>query len=189
MKTALIFLLIVTHCFAQFSGNGVNLFTATANATVGNSTAEGSLVGAGVGSMVFPAGSMYQGRTYSLIAYGYYSTALLSIGTFTLRIKLNGTTILSTTASSLSLNTANQTFQVRANFTCRSPGTPGSLMAQGDLRYLTGLNANVMDGMVNTAATALDTTVAQSLDMTAQWGTLNANNTVTVTNLFLQGWN
>ena len=50
-----------------------------------------------------------------------------------------------------------------------------------------------MDGVVvpivNTATTAIDTTVSQAVDVTATWGTASASNTITgAVGLFAEGF-
>lgn len=40
--------------------------------------------------------------------------------------------------------------------------------------------------MVNTAAVTIDTTATQVVDVTAQWGTASASNTITATNAYIE---
>lgn len=60
-------------------------------------------------------------------------------------------------------------------------------MSQG--QYLELHTGGAFEGMKNTATVAVDTTTSQTITVTAQWGTANASNTITLTNLTVESLN
>lgn len=160
-------------------GSGV-VFAQTADATVGNSTAETTLTAAGTGTRVLPANILSAGKTIRVTARGYVSET--GNPTFRVRIKLGATTILDTTAVSFTGNLTNQEWSVSADITCRTTGVSGTVMGQGRFVCETG----DVFGMVLTAAVTVNTTTTETVDVTAQWGTAAAGDTITCTNLTVE---
>lgn len=153
-------------------------FTSTATASVSNTTTETSIVGSGVGSATIPASRMRAGSTYRIRVLGYYSTAS-SPGTLRLRVKLGSTTVLDTTAKTAHGSASSAQFEVEGTITCRTTGASGTVMGQG--RALFPQTNNFTDGcwtMTNTATTTINTTSSQTIDVTAEWGTADAGNSI-----------
>ena len=161
------------------------IFRQTNQVTVGNSNTEGTLLGTGVGSLTIPANALGVGTTVRLRLSGYHSHT----GTPTLRIrcKIGSTTVLDSTAITLGLTgvSANHVFQADFVFTCRTTGNPGTVYAQGTYRYMTSGVASSSVDFVATSTSSIDTTSAETIDFTVQWGTTNAANTITCTNATL----
>lgn len=151
-----------------------------ASVTIANTDVETTVFGSGIGSRVFPAGFLTAGRSIRIIALGFESSS--GSPTIRIRIKLNSTTVLDSTAKVSSAGT-NSEFRVTADLTVRSEGANGSIIGQGDF-YESG-NTGADADLVNTIPTTIDTTVAQTLDVTVQWGTASNNNTITTTNVFI----
>lgn len=158
------------------------LFAATA--TVANSVAETSLIGAGVGSLVLSPNFFVPGRSFKFYASGVHSAT--ANPTLRHRVYLNGVVLLDSTAVASQSGT-NNAWEARGFATCRTAGPAGTLFAQGF--YEEDNSTGSPFGMVNAAAFALDTTVAQALTYTAQWGVASASNSLSCTNFLLEAIN
>lgn len=156
------------------------MFTQIASVTVANTVTETTLIGAGVGSVTLPANYGLAGKALLLEGFGYHSAT----GNPTIRIRIyKGATLLLDTTAVTSGNSTNNLIQIRAHITWRSTT---SLFAQGFYQESGGGSNNFE--MVNTAATTVNTT-SEALNMTLTWGTANAGNTVTLTNLSIRECN
>lgn len=151
------------------------LFAQTAAVTVANSAAETSLIGAGAGSTVLPAGFFSPGGTVRIKLYGVHSAALNP--SVTVRVKMDGA-VLVTSGLVASNNSTNELFEIDAFITCYTAGAGGTAQAQGSYMEWnpTGNNSFPM-GAASTFA--LDTTAAHTLDVSYQWSAASASNTVT----------
>lgn len=173
-----------TFPLARTAIGTANLFTQTASATVANTTAETALSSTGEGSLTLPANYLRVGRTIRVKAWGYHSST--AGPTIRIRIKLGSTTVLDTTAIN-SGNGTNKMWTVDGVITCRTTGGSGTVFGQGFYAELHP--SGTTDSMVNTGATTVDTTATQAISVTAQWGTANAGNTITCTNLTVETQN
>ena len=157
------------------------LFTQTASVTVANTTTQTTLLDGGVGSVTLPVNFFYPGRTLRITLYGYHST--VANPNITMRVKFGSTTIL-TTGAVASGNSTNTAIKLEGFVTCRTDGATGTVIGQGTYTEAGG-GANIFD-MTNTATTTIDTTASQTVDITVQWGTASASNTITSTNVILE---
>jgi len=158
------------------------LYVATADATVGNTNVETSLVGTGVGSVTLPANFLTAGKSLRLRMYGYHSAS--GSPNVTVNIKF-GSTIIVTSGVVVSNTSTNQGFDIDVDITCRSTGVSGTVSVQG--RYTEYGNASFP--MTNTAPVTIDTTSSQLVDITLTWGTGAPGNTSTATNFTIQTLN
>ena len=165
-------------------GSGT-VFVQTASSTVANTITETTLVTTGAGSVILPAGFFVAGRTINFKMYG----TIASVLTPTLRIKakLGAVVVIDTTAATLLTITGTNLFTTEGKITCRTTGATGTVFGQGLALYYTGVSGLAGISSPNTATSTIDTTVAQTLDITVQWGTASASNTITSTNLVLKG--
>lgn len=170
----------------------VTLFTATASATVANSVAETSIIGTGVGSpgRTLPANFLIVGRNIFLRLRGFIAYTLTP--TVRVKVKYGSTIILDTTAITTLTLTGTSFFRIEADITTRTLGAAGTVFGQGMCQQgqpaaaagLTEIDAAGL-GLFNTAVTTVDTTVAQLIDVTFQWGTADPANTVTITDVII----
>lgn len=139
--------------------------TATTSATA---TTETSLLPALAGSRTVPAGWFQPGYACRINVRGSVSTTLIP-GTTTIRVKLNGTTVASAAMGSLLGSLSGQYFQVIVNLQAYTVGSSGTIGIGGMVTFPTGL-AGIQTGnsILNATGVALDTTVAQTIDVTAQ---------------------
>lgn len=157
-------------------------FSQTASVTVANTIAEKTIVGAGRGSMVIPAARLMVGTTIRIRARGIIADTLTP--TLRLRIKIGATTFCDTGAIALTALTGTHGWVIDADITVRTAGAGGTALGQAIMNVNSGPFID-MD-TTNTVAGALDTTNPQTADVTVEWGTANAANTLTATNLTLE---
>jgi hypothetical protein len=156
-------------------------FGQTANGTVGNTLIETTLLAAGAGSPTIAANAFTAGKLLFLYGYGFITNTVTP--TLRIRMKLGGVTILDTTAFTMATITGTTQWQISAVATCRTTGAGGTGIAQAQLNYFTAPGTVVTQQLVNNATFALNTTIANVMDLTAQWGTADPLNTLTATNM------
>lgn len=157
------------------------LFTATATATIANTTTETTVFGSGVGTLTLPANFFTAGKTIRIMIGGVFST-LVTPGNLTVKVKLGSTTIATVTISNLLASASNNAFQVQGDITCRSTGGSGTVMVNGNINYDTGTLVRGVAPLNNAGATTtIDTTASQALSVTVQWATASASNTISAT--------
>lgn len=161
------------------------LYTSTADGTIGNSTTETTVIGTGVGTKTLPANFFVAGKTIRVRVFGYYSTKAAPVGTFTLRCKL-GSTAIETVTPTLTASMTSRQWSCEFLITCRTTGVSGTVYGQGELRLFTAAATVVGNEALSTATTTIDTTASQTVEVTAQWGTANASNTITGTNAIIE---
>jgi hypothetical protein len=157
------------------------LYTNTSlGTTVTNTTTETSLftgVTAAAGATrTLEAGVTKAGTLYRIHAEG----DLVTTGTPTLQIKLKlGTTVMCDTTALTTPNNSSGRFQLDYYFQIFSIGAAASNRC-----HLTGFFSPTANGVVTLTtilrvdATAVDLTVPQTFDLTAQWGTAAAGNQI-----------
>lgn len=156
------------------------LFVKTDSTTVANTATESSLVGNGVGSITLPTNFLTVGRTLRIRGFGYHSST--GNPTFTIRFKLGSTTVGTVTGTSG--NGSNDGFEFDGILTCRTIGSSGTVQAQGSYRELQ--SNGLIAGGGNTSTTTINTTLSHTIAVTVQWGTADAGNTITLTNMVIE---
>lgn len=126
---------------------------------------------------------MFPGRIFKIIATGVYSTT----GTPTLlfRVKFGTTNLVIFTARTGINNASNQSWMIEALIAVRSTGASGSVMASGKASINTSAGIDTVESVVNNAATTVDTTANQTLQISAQWSAASASNTTTLKNMIV----
>lgn len=155
------------------------LFAQTANSTpVTATTSERTLIDGGVGGLSVPANFFKVGDSFLASMSGIISSA----NNETLRIKVkSGSVILGDTGLITMPTTTSKHFDLRIFFTIRTIGAAAtaSIAVSGQFTYSKDAS-NAFEGAdfstVNT--TTFDTTIANTLDITAQWGSANATNNI-----------
>jgi hypothetical protein len=140
-------------------------FAQTATTSVVADDNETTLIGSGVGSLVIPANNLVAGKSYRLTVRGKYSTDASNPAQMNWRTKLGSTTIAATDNAGLGTNTQNKNYEIHVEFTCRTTGGSGTVMAQGMFFTENGPGANGIDNGLGTTAT-IDTTVSNTLNFT-----------------------
>lgn len=143
--------------------------------TVINTDAETTIIGAGTGSLVIPASAWFAGKSFRIVVRGVYSTSATNAANLLFKIKLGNTVIAQSSRIYLSTGITDVPYEIRAEFTCRSTGASGSVFAMGFMRN-DGEYVNTIDN--GTSAAAIDLSVNQTLNITAELSDNAAGNAV-----------
>lgn len=160
------------------------IFGQTADATVGGTGVETSIIGTGSGTSSIPANGWRVGMSVMTRLRGKISTVAVP-GNVTVKGKLAGATNLSSGAVQIPANLSNIECEVEFVATCRDLSTPSAAVFAGAITFrsigVTGattaqyvIGSSVWSGTV-------DTTAAVSIGVTFQWSTSDPNNTITTT--------
>lgn len=153
------------------------VFAQTATRTIVNTTTETSLFSTGIGTLTIPANTFTVGKSLRISIKGvFYSNA--GFPNITMKVKLAGTTILNTGPCGVTSGAvSNLAFTFESLLTCRVTGGSGTIAGNMDSFYATGTNSDTAYGSGGLAV-GIDTTSALVLDVTFQWGTASATNTI-----------
>jgi hypothetical protein len=160
------------------------LFAQTATGTdITNTTTETSLITGGTGYLFVPANGFQIGDSFTARLGGHIKA--LNNETLRLRIKTNGNVILADsgvyTFKGDTGQDATKFWDLDISFTIRSLGGTGSaaISAGGTFNYNQDANY-VLEGIsFNTLnSTDFDTTILNTLEITAEWGSANAANSI-----------
>lgn len=148
--------------------------------TVGNSTTETQLASA----YTFTAEHLVEGTVIRFRAAGVYSTHS-SAPTLRLRIKLGTTTLLDTGAFTTGTSLSNLGWSIDGNFIITTDSSLGEVEAQGIGFFAISASDGQTVFLPNTAKVSVDMSSSLSFNVTAQWGTANAANTLTMRQLIV----
>lgn len=153
-------------------------FTQTADQTIANTTTETTLFGSGVGTLSLPANFWTVGKTIRLEIHGDFSDT----GNPTVEVQAyyGATSLIDSGAIALSGLGGTEEWECIVLITCRSVGVTGSVETVIDWEYETTTGSSVIERLdVAGVLQTIDTTAAGALDVTFQWGTAAAANTLT----------
>lgn len=155
------------------------LFAQTASSTaITNTTTETTLIGSGVGSLSIPADGFEVGDSFHAKLIGHISCN--SSATVRIRIKTGSVVLADTGVISLATST-NRHWEINVYFTIRAIGAAGvaSISSGGIFSYVKNAGT-AFEGsnflLINN--TDFDTTVSNTLNVTAEWGTASASNSI-----------
>ena len=157
------------------------IYSQTANSgTVTATTTETSIIGTGVGSLSVPANGFTVGDSFLVKMNGVISN--VNGETIQIRVKETGTgaTLADSGAISLSATTT-KNWSLEIMFTVRVIGaaTVAAIMTHGNFRYTKNSGLDLEGFGFNTLnTTTFNTTVLSTLDITVQWGSNNAGNSI-----------
>lgn len=171
--------------FQGLSGGGnviptVNfgLYSQTAiSTTIVNTNIETSLIGPGVGTLSVAPNSFSVGDSFVARMGGEISNVNSTNIIFTLQTM--GFVLVSTGLISLKLGT-NQFWQLEVNFTIRQTGVAGvaAIISNGSFTHIRNNTSVDVFGFNTINNTTFDTTIWNTLDITAQWQTASASNSI-----------
>jgi hypothetical protein len=166
---------------------GYKLYTQTSDITVANTVTETSVlaIANGLGTLTLPANSWYVGKVIRGAFHG--SIATTGTPTLRLRLKLDAVTMLDTTA--VSLSAISGTVDVSGTFTliCRTTGASGTVMADVAFAYYSSGGGGGVNALSTTpASTVVDTTQSDVLNLTVEWGTASASNTMSIQTMIVE---
>ena len=155
------------------------LFAQTGNSIpITNTTSEQTLIDSGVGTFSVPANGFKVGDSFRADFGGILSS--LNNAQITIRVKTGSITLSSSGVQTLP-STSNDVWMLSLNFTVRAIGGPGvaSIVTLGAFYDIKQSNSQQQGFSFNTInSTTFDTTIANTLDVTAQWGAASASNSI-----------
>lgn len=158
---------------------GGGLFAQTANSVpVTGTNVETTLINGGVGTLSVPANAFAIGDSFEAVMGGVLNAA--NNQTIRIRVKAGSIVLLDSGAQSIT-NITNDIFSLNIDFTIRQVGAPGvaSIVALGSFHYVKTSNASTEGFAFNVVNnTTFDTTISNTLDITVQWGSNNAGNSI-----------
>ena len=159
--------------------NNYGLFAQTGNSTpISGTTAETTLINGGVGTLTVPANGFTIGDSFRAVFGGVLNAT--NNQTIRIRVKSGSVILLDSGAQPIS-NITNNVFSFNVDFTIRQLGAAGvaSIVSLGSFHYKKTVNG-VVEGfafnIINN--TTFDTTISNTLDVTVQWGSNNATNSI-----------
>lgn len=159
-------------------------FVQTANKTVANTVTETTLLTTGQGRIAIPNDYLIVGRTIRCRLSGFISDT--GTPTLNIKVKLGSVTLAQTTAIALAGTVTNNVWELVFDLAVRTVGATGTMIGQGRFWYDNTTQTGAHWGLPMTAAATIDTTVANSLDVTATWGAADVANTITCTNVLME---
>jgi hypothetical protein len=143
-----------------------------------NTDEEASLVGAGVGSLTVPANGFRVGDSFTAKMCGRFSS--LNNANLEISIKSNSNVIAAIPVLTLTAST-DVVFDLIVDFTVAAVGplTVASLHANGMFTYNKSSNSNYIGtNFLVIDDTDFDTTIINTLDITAKWGAASVSNSI-----------
>lgn len=134
------------------------------SSTLTNTTVETSIVGTGVGTLSVPADAFVVGDSYHAKIGGVISAQ--NSDEITINIKTGATTLATTGLISLEAVTE-LGWECELDFTIATIGASGSICTNGNFAY--NRNTGSLEGFVFQDVQPIDTTVINTLDITATW--------------------
>jgi hypothetical protein len=155
------------------------LFAQTANSTpITNTTTETSLINGGVGTLTVPANGFTVGDSFRLDMGGVMSAQ--NNNTITIRLK-SGSVSFGDSGAMVMPSITNQVWYLTTTFTVRSIGASGvaSIVALSQFHILKLASGTQQGFAWNTInSTTFDTTISNTLNITAQFSSTNAGNSI-----------
>lgn len=156
------------------------LYTQTSSSTpVTNTIVETSLLDGGLGTLTVPANGFKAGDSFQAVLSGHISSR--NNDTLTIRIKTQSGVLLAQTGTVTMPTCTNQHWDLKLNFTVRTIGVATVASIASTLLFTYTKNAsNAFEGtnvsIINN--TTFDTTVDNTLIVTAQWSAANTTNSI-----------
>jgi len=159
-------------------GPSGSLFAQTGDSTIITGITEQTLINGGVGTLSVPANGFSVGDSFRAIFGGVMNAA--NNQTIRIRVRSNGALLLDSGLQPIN-NITNAVFSLNIDFTIRQLGGAGvaSIVTLGSFHYsktsnaaLEGFGFNVINN------TTFDTTTLNTLNVTVEWGSNNAGNSI-----------
>lgn len=155
------------------------LYTQTNTSTViTNTTTESSLLDGGLGTLTVPANGFKVGDSFHAILTGHIS----SVNNHTLQIRIKANSIVLADTSAITMSGANNRhWKLEVYFTVRAIGSAGnaSIVTGGTFFYTKDASTSFEGANFSTeTSTGFDTTINNTLSITAQWGTANTEDKI-----------
>lgn len=159
--------------------NNYGLYTQTNSSTpVTNTTVETSLLDGGLGTLTVPANGFKVGDSFLAVLTGHISS--VNNHTLHIRIKSDGVA-LADTGIIIMPATTNKNWKLDVNFTVRTIGSSGiaSIVTGGTFFYTKDASNSFEGANFSTETfTGFNTTIDNTIAITAQWGTASTGDSI-----------
>jgi hypothetical protein len=164
---------------ASVANANFGLFAQTGNSIpITGTTVETTLINGGIGTLTVPANGFQIGDSFRAVFGGVLNAA--NNQTIRIRVKAGSVVLLDSGLQPIT-NITNNVFNLHIDFTVRTLGTTGvaSIVSLGAFNYVKTSNAAIEGFGFNTVnSTTFNTTISNTLDITVQWGSNNAGNSI-----------
>jgi hypothetical protein len=162
------------------ASNNYGLFAQTGNSTIiTGTTTESTLINGGEGSLIIPANGFNIGDSFRAVFGGVMNAA--NNQTIRIRVKAGSVVLLDSGVQTLTNSIISDIWSLNVDFTIRQLGAAGvaSVVTLATFHYTKTNNATV-EGFAfnNINNTTFNTTISNTLDVTVQWGSTNASNSI-----------
>lgn len=161
------------------SSYNYGLFAQTGNSTpISGTIVETTLINGGVGTLSVPANGFKTGDSFKAVFGGVLNAS--NNQTIRIRVKAGSIVLLDSGAQAIS-NITNDIFSLNIDFTIRQLGTAGtaSIASLGTFHYTKTVNGTIQGFAFNTINnTTFNTTISNVLNVTVEWGSNNAGNSI-----------
>lgn len=161
--------------------------TANTSVPVGNTFTNTAAENIFASNATIPANECKTGKVYRVTASGTYGTQGLTAPSLTIRLKFGTTDIIATPANATSAGATSRQWTLNAAIICQTaPSATATVEGNGSITRYTSAVAGVSWEFDSTAPVTVDTTVAQTVQLSAQFGTANAANTITLRQFIME---
>jgi hypothetical protein len=160
-------------------GGGGSLVYVNTTVPAGNTVANTSTETAFASTYDIPTGQLAVGTVVHARLYGTYGTDAVA-PTLRLKLKLDSTTVLDTTAVTMTGSLVNRGWFADVQLVVTATGVSGTADRQALVEFSTGTASGALVNTPNTSTVTVDTTQAQTVSVTAQWSAADTDNTITL---------
>jgi hypothetical protein len=165
---------------------GATLVFSNTTVPAGNTVANTSVETFFTSSYVVPPSALVAGMVVRVKLFGVYSTGVIA-PTLTLRIYFGSTVLISSGAITTVAGVTNEGWSGEGLFIVQTIGATGTVEAQGLSEFSTAATAALFINMDNTASITVNTTIAQAVQVSVQWGgTVAASDTITLREMTIE---
>jgi hypothetical protein len=165
---------------------GTTLVFSNTTVPAGNTVANTSVETFFTSSYVIPPSALIAGMVVRVKLFGVYSTGVIA-PTLTLRIYFGATVLVSSGAITTVAGVTNEGWSGEGLFIVQTIGATGTVEAQGLSEFSTAATAALFINMDNTASITVNTTIAQTAQVSVQWGgTVAASDTITLREMTIE---
>lgn len=155
------------------------LYTQTSSSTpVTNTLTESSLLDGGIGTLTVPANGFKVGDSFHAVLTGHINS--VNNHTLHIRVKTDGIALADTGVMTMATATTKH-WKLEIEFTIRAIGASGvAKIAAGGAFFYTKNASTSFEGINFSTETTIgfDTTISNTLAITAQWGTANTGDSI-----------
>lgn len=164
---------------------GASIWRGVTPVTVANTTSSTTLLSStgAFGTLTLPADYMRDGKMMYVRAWGTYGTKSSSVGNLKLQVTCQGSAAIGDTGNFVLPPSMSGTWEMQFWWQPLNTGGSVSVARGGAVTFATGSGFSTRLPLNNGGSVTISTTVARTLDFTAQWGTADASNTITCSGL------